>query len=500
MAGTAHLMSNIKKNFASSSLWFFIGQGTSNLASFVIFAVLARILGPADFGLVAFAGLFIDLSRSVALAGLPTALIREKEWDDETASTAFWGNMGFSLVLAIVVGGVIGGVASFLMRKSYGADLQWVILSLSACLVLDALRATHEAKLQREFKFKNLAKQTAYSTIGAGAVGVALAFAGWGVWALVVNRIVNSAIQSFLVFRATPWRPKMMFNRHRFMELFRFGMHLGASAVFGQINRRVPELIAGFLISPIAVGYYRVASRMVNMVTDLTIAPMQRTAVAGFSRLSSPESLVLAYRRVTKVVAMVAFPAFFGMAVVASDLVVLLFGKKWEQSGFIMSMLALVGGAASMSYFVQPLLAVAGKANLASMRSFLTLIVNIAVCLVTAPFGAAALALGFSVRAYVGVIPTLTLLKSAVGLPTMTVLRDIFPSFFSATLMVVVVFLLRHFLLLDQPSFVRVAVLVPIGALIYVASIVGIFRDFSREIWVDVAPLLDPVLGRFKKA
>lgn len=493
-------MSNVKKNFASSSLWFFIGQGTSNLASFVIFAVLARILGPADFGLVAFAGIFIDLSRSVALAGLPTALIRDKEWDDETASTAFWGNMAFSVVLALVVGGLIGGIASFLMRKSYSADLQWVIMALSACLVLDALRATHEAKLQREFKFKNLAKQTAYATIGAGVVGVGLAFAGWGVWALVVNRIVNSAIQSFLVFRATPWRPKLVFHRDRFIELFRFGMHLGASAVFGQINRRVPELIAGFLISPIAVGYYRVASRIVNMVTDLTITPMQRTAVAGFSRLQTPEALVLAYRRVTKVVALVAFPAFFGMAAVANDLVVLLFGKKWEQSGFILSMLALVGGAAAMGYFVQPLLAVAGKAKLASARSFLTLIVNVGVCLITAPFGAAALALGFSVRAYVGIIPTLRLLKSAVGLPTITALRDIFPSFFSATVMVIALYLLGHFGLHGQHALLRVVILVPTGVLIYAASVLGLFREFSKEIWTDIYPLLEPVLGRFKKA
>jgi O-antigen/teichoic acid export membrane protein len=489
-------MSGVKKKFAIGSLWFFLGQGVSNIASFVIFAILARLLGPLDFGIVAFATVFIDLSRSVALAGLPTALIKDTTWEDEAASTAFWGNIGFSIILAILV----GGLAGYFLGEAYGGDMQWVILALSASLVLDALRATHEAKLQREFQFKNLAKRTALATTGAGVIGVALAFAGFGVWSLVINRIANSAIQTIIIWSATPWKPTMVFRRAKFFEMFRFGIHLGASAVFGQINRRVPELLAGLLISPVAVGYYKVGGRMVNILFDLTISPMQRTAIAGFSRLKDTEALVRGYRSVTRLVAFLSFPVFFGMAALANDLVLLLFGEKWAESGFVMSMLSLVGGVASVSYFVQPLLATAGKAHLASARSLFTLVTNVIVCLLTAPFGTAALAMGFTVRAYIGVIPTFQLLKKAVGLPPSKVLADIFPSFLSATVMLLAVLGARWYYLNDYELLPRLALLVPLGCIVYAAMVGIFFRPFLREIWAEVEPLVAPVLRRFKKS
>ncbi|GGE48916.1 lipopolysaccharide biosynthesis protein [Agaricicola taiwanensis] len=487
-------MAGVKKKFAVGSLWFFLGQGVSNIASFIIFAILARLLGPVDFGIVAFASVFIELSRSVALAGLPTALIKDKVWDEDAASTAFWGNIGFSIVLALAVGGGLG----YALTGTYGENLDVILAALSVSLVIDAMRATHEAKLQRDFQFKNLAKRTALATTGAGIIGVLLAFAGFGVWALVINRIANSVIQTIIIWQATPWRPRWTFHRDKFVAMFKFGIHLGASAVFGQINRRVPELLAGLIISPVAVGFYKVGGRMVNILFDLTITPMQRTAIAGFSRLEGEEALVRGYRGVTRAVSLVAFPAFYGMAALGRDLVILLFGERWAESGVIMSALALFGGAAAVSYFVQPLLAAAGKTHLASMRSLLTLLSNIIVCLCTAPFGTVVLAIGFAARAYVGVIPTLTLLKKAVGLPPSRVLADVFPTFFAAVIMGLTVYGLRYYVLQDHDRLLSLAMLVPLGAVIYAAVLALFFRKYMRVVWQDLEPLAGPALAKLK--
>ena len=488
-------MSGIKKKFAAGSLWLFIGQNFSNLASFIIFAVLARILGPLDFGIVAFASVFIDLSRSLALAGLPTALISASEWDEDTASTAFWGNVGFSIILAILVGG--GG--GYVLREYYGNELQWVISALSACLILDALRATHEAKLQREFQFKELAKRSALATSGAGVVGVILAFAGFGVWALVINRIANSAIQTIIIWHATPWSPHLVFRRKKFLEMFIFGMHLSTATVIGQVNRQVPELIAGLLISPVAVGYFRIASRMVNMLYDLTTTPLRRTAIASFSRLKDTAARVRGYRTVTRAIALAAFPMFFGVAALADDLVVLVVGEKWAQSAFIMSMLALVGGIASVSFFVQPLLATDGQARTGAINSLQILLANILVCLITAPFGITALAIGFAIRAYLGVIPTLLLLQRSVGLPPSKVVKDIFPSFLCAAVMILVILTVHVYVLMDYSRLVRLVILVPLGAIAYTSMLAIFFRTFLREIWRDLEPLLSPALQRLTK-
>lgn len=468
---------SIKRQFVTSSIWVMVGQGASNIASFVIFAVLARLLGPADFGVVAFATVFVDLSRSIALAGLPAALVKEKEWSHTLASTAFWGNVFFSILIAAVVG--VG--FAHVMGEFYGNDIKLVIMALAVSLVIDAIRATHEAKLQREFKFKSLAKRTAFATTGAGIIGIILAFNGFGVWALVINRLSNSIIQTLIVWVAAKWTPGVVFERSKFTSLFKFGMHLSTSAVFGQINRRVPELISGFLIGPIAVGYYKVGARIVGIITELTITPMQATAMASFSRLNNNDSLIRGFLKVTNMVGLISFPAFFGIAVLANDLIFVMLGEKWVQSGFVLSTLALIGGAATLSYFVQPLLAAAGKAHLASARSLLTLVSNSIVCLATAPFGIVPMATAFMIRAYVGIIPTVYLLKSSLGLDPKVALKGLMPSFLSAAAMALVLLGFNFYFGESFNPIQRILMMVPLGAAVYVIFLLIFFRNFVRK-------------------
>jgi len=485
-------VSGIKKSFAHGTFWLFIGHGVSNVASFLIFAVLARLLGPVDFGLVAFATVFIDLSRIVAVAGLPTALIRAPEWDDDDASTVFWGTAVLAIALAIVVGA--GG--GYLLGRFYSNELQWVLLALSLCLVIDALGETHDAKLQREFQFKSLAKRTAIATAGAGIVGVALAFAGFGVWSLVINRIASSAIRTVILWRATVWVPQPIFRRDRFVEMFTFGIHIGAVGVISVVNRQVPALIVGFLIGPAAVGFLRASSRSVNILLDLTQSPFRGTALASFSRLKDTAARVRGYRKVTRLITLVSFPIFFGVAALAGDFVVLLFGERWADSALILSMLALVGGSASLAVFVQPVLVAEGLVRLAVINMFQILLANTLVCLVTAPFGLSIFAIGFAINTYLGILQTLFLLKRAVGLPPSRVLRDIYPSFLSAGVMLLTILAVGHYVLPDYGRLVRLVILVPLGALVFTSMLAVFFRGFVWEVWRDVEPLLSPALKR----
>jgi O-antigen/teichoic acid export membrane protein len=488
-------VSTIKKNFARGAFWSFIGKSASNVAGFVIFAVLARLLGPVEFGIVAFAAVFIDFSRVIALAGLPTALIRAPEWDEVDASTVFWGNAALAIALAIVVGA--GG--GYLLGRFYSSELQWVLLALSTCLVVDALRATHEAKLQRDFEFKSLATRTALATAGAGMVGVALAFAGFGVWALVINRIANSAIQTAIVWRATAWAPRRIFRRERFVEMLSFGVHVGSTIAVGMVDRHVATLIAGFLIGPVAVGFLGVSSRMLHFLLDLTTTPLRRTALASFSRLKDTAARARGYRVVTRLVAFVSFPMSFGVAALAADLVVLLFGERWADSAFILSMLALIGGVGSLHTFVPSVLTAEGLPRLVLINASQALVSNIVVSLATAPFGISIFATGIAIRVYVGIIPRLFLLKRALGLPPGKVMRDILPSFLSAAVMLLIILVISHYVLQDYSRLARLIILVPLGALVYASMVAVFFRGFVLEVWRDVEPLLGPALERLTK-
>jgi len=476
---------------ATASFWALAGSAFANIASFAVFAVLARILGPSDFGIVAFASVFIEVSRSIALAGIPLALVKEPEWNDEIASTAFWGNFGVGTVLTVIV----ASASPLFIDSHYGSDITLVMIALSLSLLIDVVRATHEAKLQREFSYKSLAKRTAFATTGAGFVAVILALTGFGIWALVLNRLASSIIQTFIVWNAARWSPKRRFVRAEFSRMFAFGVHLSASAVLGQINRRVPDLIAGFFIGTVSVGYYRVGSRIVAILMDITIRPMQSVSLAGFSRVSDQGGKINAFLRITKITGLVAFPLYLGISVLADDLVVLLFGNKWQSSGWILSALAFFGVAAVFTYFVEPLLASLGEARIISLRSLFNLLSNSIVCLLCAPYGIVAIAVGFAVNAYLGLIATLILLNGYAGLRPLVFIRGLAPPLISSLMMYSTVFLLRdHLLHID--TFLRLAILSSCGLFVYLVAMLILFRNFTATVRKDLDPVVKAAISR----
>jgi len=186
---------SIKANFAKSGMWMVTGAIFNNLSSTAIFIVLARLLTPVQFGIVAFATIFIDLSRVLVVAGIPDALIQRKEWDDKVASSAFWTNIAIASLICALIGGIATPISYFV----YDATFALVLLALSLALFVEAITAVHTAKLRREFRYKAIASRNMAANVLGGAIGIALAWIGWGVWALVVSRLLSASITHHLV-------------------------------------------------------------------------------------------------------------------------------------------------------------------------------------------------------------------------------------------------------------------------------------------------------------
>lgn len=476
---------SLKKRFLSGSFWVIVGRGSSNLVGFVIFALLARYLGPAEFGLVAFASVFIDMTRSLALAGVPQALIQRKEWEQKTASTAFWLNMACAVGFVALMSGVVAPVLGLF----YKGQFQAIVTALSLTFLIDASRAAHEAKLQRQFGYKALANRTLIGTIVGGVIGVAMAVMGFGAWALVVSRIASSVIQTAVVWISVKWAPSFTYSRDEARGLLGFGMHLGGSALLGQLNARAAELIIGAFIGTAGVGIYRIGARAINMIKDVAITPLQATALSAFARVNESGSVGKVYLRMTKACGLVAFPVYVGGAIVAPDFVLLCFGPKWGESGWVMSMLSLAGGAAVLLNFVQPALAAVHKTRLAFWNSLGILIANVAVALATVQWGVVAVALGFSVRAYISAPWALGLLKRGLGLTYREVLSGVMPPFLASLGMGAVLLAVRLWGLGDMHVVPKFCISVALGAVLYGLFMGTFFRSSLLEIKAELAPV-----------
>jgi PST family polysaccharide transporter len=479
---------SIKGKMLSSSLWWITGTGANMISGFVVFALMARFLQPMDFGLVAFAALFIDIARGLMAGGIPDALVRQKEWDETTVSTAFWMNLGSGVGFAFAVASIATPLAHF-----YGsASLAEIFLLLSASLVIDSVRGVHEAKLRREFGYKVLALRSVVASSIAGAVGVAMAFSGFGVWALVAQRLMAAALQTTVVLWTVPWRPKLVFSRRECIHLFAFGVSMMGARLLGELNSRVASLVVGVILGPVALAFFRVGSRALTFLVSLTIKPIQTTAFSAFSRLKDAPAIGRAYVRLTRATAFVSFPVFLGAAAVAPDFVMVCFGRQWEASGPVMAALALVVVPATLLNFTSPALAALGRTRLILASNLAVLMMNAIAALATVSFGVLAVAAGQAARAHVTAPFALGMLQRGVGLPIAQSLRSIVEPGIAAALMCATVVALRLYVLDDLSPFPRLAVCVVLGAVVYACLLLTVARRYTAETMLELAPLLPP--------
>jgi O-antigen/teichoic acid export membrane protein len=476
---------NIKAKTFRGSLWSVAGTAATMVSNFVVFALLARLLQPVDFGLVAFAALFIDIAKGM-VGSFTEALIQRKEWNEVTASTAFWTNLASALAFAAMTPAIAVPIA-----YRYGSPaLAEVFIALALSLAIDGARGVHEAKLRRDFGYKVLAIRTVVASVIGGAAGIALAFAGFGVWALVATRLIAATLQTIIVLNAARWSPKLVFSKAECAGLLRFGTDMMAARLMGQISTRVAQIAIGMVLGPAALGLYHIASRALNLFHQITITPLQTTALSAFARLHDNRAVANAYVRVTRATALVSFPIYFGAAATAPDLVVVFFGRQWEASGAIMTALALSVIPATLFYFTQPALTAVGRTRLVLASNFAAVALNTVVALATVAFGVVAVAVGQTVRVHLTAPFALSMLSKGIGLPMGQALRSVAGPALAAGLMGVVVIAARLYAFEHVSPAPRLVLCVLVGGLVYAAFLLTLARRYTAETMLELMPLL----------
>lgn len=165
---------SIKKQLAHSSVWTIAGSVINNISSFLVFAVLARILTPVEFGIVAFATIFLEIGRTCVVAGISDALVQRADWDQKVATAGFWLNFGFGILVSFIL-----KTSSLLFEvQNSSGQFAAVLTVLSIDLIIEGLTAVHVAKLRRTFDYKSIAKNGAIGRIFSGIIGIGLALNG----------------------------------------------------------------------------------------------------------------------------------------------------------------------------------------------------------------------------------------------------------------------------------------------------------------------------------
>jgi O-antigen/teichoic acid export membrane protein len=481
--------STLKRQMATSSLWSAISSGGNQIVSFIIFVVIARLVTPAEFGLVALASLLIDLMQVLSAGGIPDALVQRRELEEDVADTAFWTN----LAAGVLFGALALALAYPLQMLFDMPGLARVIALLSISFVIAPLGMVHAARLTRAFGFRTLALRNLLASLASGGIGVVVALRGGGVDALIAQRIAAVVLVMVISWLGFRWVPRRRFTREAFMGLARYGTRSMGAQFLLQLNVRLPELLAGLLLGPAAVGIVRIANRCVDMLGQLTVVPFQQSALPVLARAQGDVALSRhVFADFSRLSAFVIFPAFAGACTLAPLLVPTVFSGKWGQAGPLMQVICLNAVALQFNVLMIAMLNAAGFPGHVLKWSAAQLVLGVAMCVAGAQYGVMGLVACNVLRAYLMLPVGLATLARCTRIAPMVVWRSIANPLGASLLMALMVVGLRLALSGAMPAWAELAVSALAGALVYLA----LSARFSPDLLQEAAAMLPGPLRR----
>ncbi|OJU12154.1 MAG: hypothetical protein BGN86_08995 [Caulobacterales bacterium 68-7] len=465
---------------AGGAFWGLTRFATEQVFRLIVFACLARLLSPSDFGIFALAVIFVDLGRILAFTGLSESLIRAESADDELSDTLFW--------LAIARGGAVFvslAALSIPAARIIGQpQVAPVIVALGACLLLEAMTSIHVARATRAFRNRRLTLIALVCNFAGGAATVFAAYKGAGIWSFVVNQVVYGLLGIVLMWSAFPWAPRFRRpSRARLNEVLGFSGQVMAAQLLFVLGSRAQDFVAGRFLGPASLGQLRVGGRVFDMMYQAMIAPLAIVALPTLSRLQNdPEAFRKAFARMAALSAMITCPAMLGFAAVGTDAIPTLFGQQWAEAASVMRILSLVAPALVLGAFGGPTLMALGQGATVLRYAVLQVVTVVVASLFAVRFGLHGLAVALVVRTYLLLPVQLWIFKRASGIRPWEVLRNLIPPMGAALVMAGILLALEPWVrgLIGQPV-LRLFLTVPLGVVLYGAVLALVWRGFVAE-------------------
>ena len=388
---------DLRQRVARGLLWTMADNWGRQLLGLIVFIVIARFVTDAELGLVALAAVFVNFAQIFVDQGMGDALVQRRTVTRSQIDTAFWISLAVGAVLTAA--GIL--LAIPLATLLGEPDLAPILAALSFMFVLTALSTIQIALLRRELAFRSLALRSLLAIGGGGAVGIAMAVAGYGAWALVGQQLTTAVLAALTLWRVSHWRPSRRVSRADWRELFAFGRNVVGSDVLHFLSRNTDNLLIGVVLGPAALGIYAVGYRMLDAANSLLIGISRKVAFPAFSRLQhSQDRINRAFFRASRLSGVLIIPGYVGLALTASELIPLVFGSQWAAAGPVAAVLFLVGPVLGISSFSSALLNASGHPEVVFRLRLIGATTNVVGFFIAVWFGILAVAAAFVVRGY----------------------------------------------------------------------------------------------------
>lgn len=378
--------------------WTLAQKWATRLATFLTFVLLARLLDPRDFGIVAIAAAFLAVLNPLSNNGSSDYLVQARDIDQRTISTAFWSVMAISLLLSIAL--VVSAPLWAALLDT--PDLAPVLQVMALSLFLHGLSSTQVALLKRRLQFRALAVRSLASVVVSSVVAISIAFAGGGVWSLVGQNVAVAATSAIVLWSSTGWRPSATFDKEICLAVFRYGSQVSLSSIVSGLRAHADSLIIAVVLGPVAVGYWAIAKRVLDMIVDTGVSVVSTVATPVFARLKDdPRRLRMAYLRAISTSLSILTPVLLTIAITSPVLVPLVFGEAWVASGELARIITLSGIAMVSLLVDRGLLLALNRPGTELLINVGSTAFGLVLVAAVSSFGLTAVAIAFALRAFV---------------------------------------------------------------------------------------------------
>ena len=467
---------SLKNKTVKGTIWSSLERFSVQGIQFVVMIIMARILTPADYGLVGMLAIFIAVSQSLIDSGFSQALIRKQDRSEIDNSTVFYFNIGVGIVLYLILFLSAPLIASFYNEPQLIPITRVIGLSL----VFNSLAVVQRALLTVTLDFKTQAKASFVGAILSGAIGISMAYTGFGVWAIVWQQVSNLAVVTFLLWILSHWKPIWAYSWKSFRELFGFGSKLLASGLLDTVFKNLYLIVIGKFFRASDLGYYTRAHQFTDFASSNITGIFQRVTYPVLCTIQNDDTrLSDVYRRLLKTSAFIIFPLMMGLAAVAKPMVVSFLTEKWLFSAVLIQILCF----SQMWYPVHAinlnLLQVKGRSDLFLKLEIIKKTVTVIMLCITLPLGLIPMCLGMIVSSIIALIINTHYTGKLIHLGFFKQMKDLIPTLLLSLATGAIVYLTVTYIPME--SWLALSVGVIEGIMLYVGlAMLFRFSEFSE--------------------
>lgn len=358
----------LKNQMTKGVVWTTIDRFTTQFVQFVVGIFIARIVSPADFGVLGILMVFIALSQVFIDSGLGKALIQKNNPTQEDCSTVFFFNLFISFILYFILWFAAPLIAVFYEMP----DLIKLMRILSLILFINSLIIVPQAILSIRLDFKTMAIANFISAVCSGVIGVWLAVIGFGIWALVWQTIIRAFMHAIVQMGILKWIPTFLFSKKSFKELYKYGLNLFVSSLFISILENLNSMVIGKLYKPKELGFYTRGLQFAGLpFTTISSIVYKVLFPALASVKEDKEQLIKICKSVIRYVSFLTFPLFLWLVITAEPIVKILLTDKWLPCVPIIQILCLARMISMIAGISVELLDAVGRSDLSLKQNFL---------------------------------------------------------------------------------------------------------------------------------